>query len=45
VIVISNRHGEAARNRVTRLRRPAAGPDITVKIPQQIHMLDNPAPE
>jgi hypothetical protein len=36
VIIAKNgtKHGNAARNRVTRLRRPVAGADITTKIPQ-----------
>ena len=33
------RHANSARNVTARLRRPVAGPDITMEIPQRIHTL------
>src|ERR1700692_4464091 len=42
--VISARHANSARNVIARLRRPVAGPDITMEIPQQIHTLADQIP-
>jgi hypothetical protein len=36
---VSARHADSARKHVARLRRPLAGPDIKIKIPQRIHTL------
>ena len=41
---ISARHGKSARKSFTRLLRPLAGPDITMKIPQRIHTLADRVP-
>src|SRR5450631_125190 len=43
---IGPRHGHNARKVIARLRRPLAGPDITMKIPQPNHLLRKrfPAP-
>src|SRR5450631_4399871 len=43
---IEPRHGNNARKVIARLRRPLAGPDITIKIPQPNHLLRKrfPAP-
>src|SRR3984885_6461230 len=41
---ISARHAKAARKIVARLRRPLAGPVITIKILQQIHTLADRVP-
>jgi hypothetical protein len=41
---ISPRHGNSARKALTRLRRPLAGPDITIKLLQRIHTLGDRVP-
>jgi hypothetical protein len=41
---ISARHAEAAQEMIARFRRPRAGPDITIEIPQQIHTLADRVP-
>src|ERR1700739_2252898 len=42
--VISARHANSARNVIARLRRSATGPDITMEIPQPIHILADRIP-
>jgi hypothetical protein len=42
---ISAGHAKKAPKTNTRLQRPVAGPDITVRIPQRIHTLDVLVPD
>src|SRR4029079_265209 len=39
---ISTGHARAARKAIARLRRPVAGPGVTIGIPHQFHTLDVP---
>src|SRR5437660_1192817 len=40
----SARHGKSARNMVARFSRPSAGPDVTIELPQRIHLLSRTVP-